>query len=212
MGKNIKNIIFDLGGVIINIDFNLTFQAFAKLLSLETETIRGLFLQHQVFSIYEKGGLSDAEFRNMIRSISKQTLKDEEIDIAWNSMLLDIPKQRVEMLDQLAKHQRLFLLSNTNALHIKSINAYVQENFQKAGIHAFFEKAYLSYEIKMAKPDLEIYNHVLQENQLDPSETLFVDDSADNIKGAEKAGIKGYFVQQVNDLWSKELMYYAGKN
>jgi glucose-1-phosphatase len=186
----IKNIIFDLGAVIINIDFQFTFEAFAKRCNTDILSIIKQFRDLKVFERYEKGELNDVQFRNFIRKEFNQNLTDAEIDHAWNALLLDIPSERIELLKKLGKTYRLFLLSNTNPIHIVEVNNILFKTAQLRTLDLLFEKVYYSYDIGMAKPDVKIYEHVLHENKLKPSETLFIDDNADNIKGAEKAGLR----------------------
>jgi glucose-1-phosphatase len=186
----IKNIIFDLGAVIINIDFQRTFEAFSKHCNTDILTIIKRFRDLRVFERYEVGELDDHQFHDFIRKEFNESLSDAEIDRAWNALLLDIPQERVELLKKLSKNYRLFLLSNTNHIHIVEVNNILNRTFQLRTLDHLFEKVYYSYHIGMAKPDLKIYEHVLKENNLKPAETLFIDDNLDNIKGAQKAGVK----------------------
>jgi epoxide hydrolase-like predicted phosphatase len=186
----IKNIIFDLGAVIINIDFQCTFEAFSKRCNTDILTIIKRFRDLRVFERYETGELNDEQFRDFIRKEFNGDLTNAEIDHSWNALLLDIPTERIELLKKLSKTYRLFLLSNTNPIHIVEVNSILFKTSQLRTLDLLFEKVYYSYEIGMAKPDVKIYEHVLKENKLKPSETLFIDDNLDNIKGAEKAGVR----------------------
>jgi glucose-1-phosphatase len=186
----IKNIIFDLGAVIINIDFQYTFEAFAKLCNTDILTLIKQFRNLRIFERYEVGEFDDEQFRNFIRKELNPELSDASIDKAWNALLLDIPLKRIELLKKLSKSFRLFLLSNTNNIHIVEVNKILHETFRLNNLDLLFEKVYYSYDIRLAKPDVKIYEHVLQENNLIAAETLFIDDNLDNIKGAEKAGLR----------------------
>ena len=198
----IKNIIFDLGGVIINLSVEDTYQSFASLSGLSPEEIKKRAHQNTFFREYEKGLLSDSEFRYRVKSEFKLTVSDEEIDRAWNAMLLDIPLPRIKLLERLRSEFNLFLLSNTNNIHLQCFNTQVKALTGHATLDVYFDKAYYSHLVKMAKPDVEIYEYVLQSNQLNPEETIFLDDNKDNLQGANKAGIKTFHVQNPYQIFS----------
>ncbi|MGQ0828458.1 MAG: HAD family hydrolase [Bacteroidota bacterium] len=194
--NNYKNIIFDLGGVILNIDYTLLIKAFKN---LEIEHFDELYSQaHQIkwFDQYEKGQISSADFRNEIRSFAKKNIPDELIDQAWNSMLLDLPAERLKLLQSFKRTHRTFLLSNTNEIHMKAINKYLQKTYGISDLSGCFEKMYLSYEIGMRKPNADIFELVLSENKLMPSETLFIEDSIQHIEAAKKLGIHTHWLQK----------------
>ncbi len=189
-----KNIIFDLGGVILNIDYMLAVKAFNVLGLPEFENYFSQAQQKQLFDLYEKGQLSSADFRNELKIHCKTDVDDTTIDAAWNSMLLDLPPERLDLLKQYKQTHRTFLLSNTNEIHIDTFNKYLQNNFNIPNMAGHFEKLYLSYKVGMRKPDSEIFELVLSENNLNPSETLFIDDSIQHIKTANKLGIQTYWL------------------
>jgi HAD superfamily hydrolase (TIGR01509 family) len=186
----IKNIIFDLGAVIINIDFQFTFEAFSKLCNTDLLTVIKRFRDLRIFERYELGELNDEEFRNLIREEFNLLLTNADIDKAWNALLLDIPPQRIELIKKLSESYRLFVLSNTNNIHIIEVNNILHRSTGQRSLDQLFEKVYYSYHIGMAKPSLQIYERVLLENKLKAVETLFIDDNLDNIKGAEQAGLR----------------------
>lgn len=187
---NIKNLIFDLGGVIININYQLAADAFQKL-SADGATIAfNQKAQSKLFDDYETGKITSAEFRDMIRREYHVKGTDAEIDAAWNAMLLDIPQERVELLQQLAKKYRIFLLSNTNAIHLEAFNKIIAANFPFPNLDVIFEKCYYSHLAGDRKPDAVIFERILQENNLNRAETLFIDDSIQHIESAQKLGIK----------------------
>jgi putative hydrolase of the HAD superfamily len=193
--SSIKNIIFDLGGVIINIDFQYTYEAFAKLGNTDILSIIKRFEEIQVFKRYEKGEFSDQEILNLFRMEFNTNASDEELVQAWNALLFDIPTSRVELLKSLKSTYRTFLLSNTNNIHIQEVNNILHKSSGIPNLDHLFEKIYYSYDIKMSKPDLEIYQHVLEQNNLKAEETLFIDDNKDNIIGAQAAGLHVIYVQ-----------------
>lgn len=189
-----ENIIFDLGGVLLNIDTSQAVKAFNDFGVKNFDTLVYPSLQKKLTDSYEKGQISTAAFRNEIKRQSKNSIDDISIDKAWNSMLLDFPKTRLDLLLRLKQTHRTFLLSNTNEIHIVSFNAYLQKNYKIADLSGCFEKTYLSYKLGMSKPDPEIFKLVLSENKLHPNETLFIDDSIQHIEGAKKLGIQTYWL------------------
>lgn len=198
----IKNIIFDLGGVIINLSVEKTHQAFASLSGLPLQEVKDRVHQSAFFHEYEKGLIGDSEFRNHLRESLHLNVEDTQLDNAWNAMLLDIPIERIRLLERLKGSFNLYLLSNTNNIHLQSFN---QQVFQLTGfpsLDQYFNNAYYSHLIKMKKPDVEIYEYVLQNNNLNAQETIFLDDNSDNLVGATKAGIRTFHVQQPDLIFS----------
>src|SRR5205085_1400826 len=132
--------------------------------------------------------IDDAAFIKAIQSLSERSLEAEAIVEAWNALLLDFPGERIELLKTLKKKYRLFLLSNTNSIHHKQ---FQQQLYQQTGnyLEDLFEKTYYSHTIGLCKPDVEAFRLVINENNLNPSETIFVDDSEANITGAKEAGL-----------------------
>ena len=188
-----KNIIFDLGAVIINIDHSLTSKAFNDF-GLDHSDPMFQKVQQQLFDSYEKGEMASQDFRIKIKSYFKKALNDIEFDMAWNAMLLNLPIERLGLLQQLKTRYRTFLLSNTNEIHFQWIVKYLEDHYKINDLSSFFEKSYLSYKLGMRKPDAEIFNLVLKANNLDPTKTLFIDDSESNIEGAQKLGIATYWL------------------
>ncbi len=197
--SNITTLIFDMGGVLVNLDLNRCILNFKKLGLENFEQLMGHFGQKGFFLEFEKGKISIEQFRNEIRKLTKQSLTDAQIDHAWSSFLLDIPYQKLEMLLELKKSFRLLLLSNTNPLHIEFT---VPIEFAKVGksISEIFDKCYFSYEMGMAKPDAEIFEAVLTDAGISANECLFLDDGPKNIDQANKLGIQTYLVDPSEDL------------
>lgn len=191
----IKNIIFDLGGVILNIDYNLTSQAFKYLGLSDFDQTYSQAKQNHLFDKLETGELSETDFYTQMKTCFSNTISENEIETAWNAMLLDLPVERIDLLKNLSREYRLFLLSNTNCIHYKAYSAYLKNKFGKMIFDDIFEKQYLSFEIGMRKPDKKIFEHVLNENNLLPSETLFIDDSIQHIHGANETGIITHHLQ-----------------
>jgi len=187
--QTIDAIIFDLGGVILNIDYQLPVKAFKK---LGIENFNELFSQasqSNLFNDYETGEISSDDFVKEIKKHLPQNTSDAAIINAWNSILLDLPEERLFSLEKAAENHRIFLLSNTNALHIDSFNQYLLNNLQLPSLEPFFETLYLSYEVGLRKPDLRIFEYVLQDAGLTPERTLFIDDSIQHIQAASELGI-----------------------
>lgn len=180
----IKNIIFDFGDIFINLDKEATFKELAKL-GVDEISEEMMTVAHQ----YEKGEISTKSFVDFFHNTIK--LSKEDLILAWNAILLDFPKHRLQFLKELVKDNkyRLFLLSNTNDMHI----SWIQEDWGNELYQEFkncFEQFYLSHEIHFRKPNADIYEFVLKENNLKAVETFFIDDTKENTDTAEKLGIK----------------------
>lgn len=200
---SVKNIIFDFGGVILNIDYKLTEAAFAGLGLSDFEDMYSQASQNKLFDTFEKGLITPAQFRTEIRKYIGSA-SDEQIDKAWNSMLLDLPEERIKLLDRLKKTHRIFLLSNTNEIHFTAFTAYMKDKFRRDVFSDVFEKAYVSHKVHMRKPDTEIFEFVLAENKLNREETLFIDDSIQHIEAAKRSGIRAHFLKKgetINSLF-----------
>jgi epoxide hydrolase-like predicted phosphatase len=195
--EKIKNIIFDLGDVIINIDVPLAARSFADLTGKDQREVMEIFKQNDLFRKFETGHLDEGGFRNLVRELlSSPDWTDDVIDTAWNSLLLDLPPARVELLQQLAKKYRLFLLSNTSSIHITKVNKILEAATGVSKLDHLFEKVFVSYEMGLMKPDQQIYLDLMSQAGIVADETLFLDDNLDNIKGAESVGIQTIHVQK----------------
>jgi epoxide hydrolase-like predicted phosphatase len=197
-----KNLIFDLGGVIIDLNAERTKEAFATLSQKSVREIHLLIENSPVFLQYEKGILNDWEFRTSVRNLLHIKASDLEIDTAWNAMLGDIPLSRIRLLESLREDYRLFLLSNTNNIHLVCFNEIVKAACGSLSLDPYFDRTYYSHRLKMRKPDTEIYALVLGENKLLAQETLFLDDNASNLEGAAQLGIQTFHVQNPDMIFS----------
>jgi FMN phosphatase YigB (HAD superfamily) len=191
---NIHNIIFDLGGVLLNLDTNATVEAFKNLGLEKFSEIYSQTAQKELFDDFETGKISAKDFREKVRGFSNISLSDEEIDNAWNAMLLDLPQERLTLLDSLWEDKRLFLLSNTNEIHINAYSKYLLKEFDVPNLSHLFEKEYYSYKIGMRKPNADIFEYILKENNMLAKETLFIDDSPQHVEGASKCGIQAIWL------------------
>jgi putative hydrolase of the HAD superfamily len=187
--QTLKNIIFDLGGVIINLDYHRTARAFVELGLSNFDDIYSKARQSSLFDQFEKGALSAVEFRDTLRSHLPSGLSDEAIDKAWNAMLIDIPEHRVDWLKRIGENYRIFLLSNTNEVHVNAFTKMADDKFGKGRFEALFEQHYYSCNMGMRKPDAEIFDYVVSKNNLDIDSTLFIDDSIQHVEGAKSAGL-----------------------
>jgi putative hydrolase of the HAD superfamily len=194
--KGIKNIIFDLGGVIINLDNRRTEEAFTTLGVKNFRDYFGHGFAAAFFKDYEVGRISDQEFIQSIRRLAGLgQVSDQAIVDSWNALLLDFPPERIQLLEELRKTYRLFLFSNTNALHLSALRQIWSDNVGKGSLEDYFEKTYYSHLMGMRKPDPESFERIMKENDLNGQETLFVDDAIINVEGAEHAGLKGLFLR-----------------
>ncbi|GAA0894833.1 HAD family phosphatase [Fulvivirga kasyanovii] len=197
--RNLKFLVFDLGGVIINLDTELTIREFARLGRVEPDFVKEKYLHHDEFKRYETGAISDEEFRSFLRGLLKFDGDDKQLDDAWNAMILDIPAERLALLKRLREEHGLFLLSNTNTIHMRCVH----ERLALHGVDNFdpyFDKQYYSHLVNRRKPDADIYQFVLDDNNLHPEHVLFIDDNADNIKGAANLGIQTLHINKPTAL------------
>ena len=189
--QKIKNIIFDYGNVIFEIDFRITQKALSQLGIPDIEDFFGHKGHHNLFNDLESGVITPAQFRDGVREIAQNpALKDEEIDAAWNSLLIGVPPNVHDVLLEVKKHYRTFLLSNTNQIHYDYIMKYLKKEFDLENNDSLFEKAYYSQLMLLRKPDVKIFEQVLKENNLIAEETLFIDDTPGHLEGAKKAGLQ----------------------
>ena len=193
--KKYDNIIFDLGGVLINIDYLETKSEFEKLGILNFDTLFTQFQQDHIFDRFEKGEISPEIFYEKLKDKAEIEISITDFNQAWNAMLLDFPEVRMNLLEDLKKSHRLFLLSNTNSLHIPSFKKSIKQEGLYDRYTAVFEKHYYSSEVGMRKPDTEIFDLVVNENNLIKEKTLFIDDSPQHVEGAINAGLNALFLK-----------------
>ena len=202
--NNISAIIFDLGGVILNLDMSRTMKAMSRIMGIDSTDYFSVAPFDDIFYGYEKGTLSTSQFVDALYEKAVVKVSRNDIIDAWNALLVDIPEARVQTLEALSKNYRLFLLSNTSELHADYFEKIVPGN---RNFHDLFEKVYYSHIIGYRKPDNRAYNIVLQENSLDASSTLFVDDRDENIEAAKKLGLKTLHITgglDIKDFFSGE--------
>lgn len=199
--ENIKNIIFDYGNVIYHIDFNKVAEAWKQLGITNAHEFYGHRQQDDVFNALERGQITPEGFRSRIRELTKKPdLTDKQIDDAWNAIFVGIPEGNHELLAQLKSKYRTFLLSNINAIHFDYVHSYLKSEFRMQNNDDLFERVYYSHLMGKRKPDAEIFEQVLQENNLNPAETLFIDDSPQHLETAKKLGMQIYLMTAPDNI------------
>jgi putative hydrolase of the HAD superfamily len=200
----IKNIIFDLGGVLIDLDFNKTFAAFE---ALGVKNIRQMYGQHHASDLFKKletGLLGEEAFYLATKQFIPDPVSSEQVEHAWDAMLLDFRVSSLSFLETLSKNYKLYLLSNTNSIHYKRVIEILEKDTGRNSLDGYFSKAWYSHLIGMRKPDHEAYEFVLKDAGIKPSETFFIDDTVENIEAAERMGIKSRLLlpgEKVEDLF-----------
>ncbi|WP_276480766.1 HAD family hydrolase [Paraflavitalea pollutisoli] len=193
--QNIRNIIFDLGGVLLNLDMQQTEDAFT---SMGVKNFKSLFaLGHAAsfFKEYEIGVIDDDQFITSLQNLAGIQAERGEVIAGWNAMLRDFPAERVKLLQRLKSQYRLFLFSNTNAIHLQSLQDSYSNSYAGSRLDDLFEKTWYSHHIKLRKPELKAFEYVLQDAGLQAAETLFVDDALANVEGARAVGLQGYHLE-----------------
>lgn len=199
----IKNLIFDFGGVILNLDIPRTRTAFQSFFPDKAafHDVEKEFAAQRIYERYETGELSTEEFVRLHHEAAPATISPQHVMDAWNVMLLDLPQERIDFLKALrAEGYRLFLFSNINDLHLTEIRQIIIRDCGDLDFDSLFEQAYYSHLVGKRKPDLATFEWILAENHLDPSETLFIDDNEDNIVSSTKTGIQVLFHTTNSDL------------
>ena len=191
--EGIKNIIFDLGGVIMDIDVKKTLQAFTGLGAKNIHEYFGHGFAASFFSDHESGKISDEAFILKIKKLLGGEVSDESVIEAWNALLLFFPPERISLLKELKTRYRIFLYSNTNTIHRQEFSKIFRKSFS-GELDDLFEKAYFSHVLGHRKPDLGGFEQIIKENGLDPKETLFLDDALMNVEAAIKTGLKGLYM------------------
>ena len=177
----------------MEIDVKQTLHAFSELGLKNIHEYFGHGFAASFFSDHESGRISDEEFLKEIKNLVNTGVSQGELIDAWNALLLRFPPERIALLKELKSRYRLFLYSNTNAIHYKKFSEIYRNSFQ-GELEDLFEKAYFSHALGHRKPDLGGYEQIISENHLDPKLTLFVDDALMNVEGAIKAGLKGLYL------------------
>jgi len=202
----IKYIIFDLGGVILNIDFKRAADSFKTLGLDDFEGLYSKAAQSKLFDRLEKGLISASTFRTELRNLAAVKMSNQQIDEAWNALILDFPPARLQMLKDLKTNYKLFLLSNTNIIHADFYNQDLRNTHGINGLEELFDKVYYSHQIGLRKPDAAAFEYVIKDQNLKVEQLLFIDDSLPNILAAKQLGLNTIFIdidhsQEVVDLF-----------
>lgn len=196
-------IIFDFGGVIINLDYHLTIKAFQALGISNFDEMYSQASQTNLFSDIETGRISPQKFINSLLDYLPAGTTPNQVVHAWNALLLDIPSERIELIRSLRPKYRTFMLSNTNSIHIQL--ALKEWNKQSdTTVYDCFDHVYFSHEVNMRKPDPEIFEFVCKEQHLDPRKTVFIDDSIQHVEGARSIGLNAIHLTEgrtIHDLF-----------
>lgn len=196
----IHNIIFDLGGVVMDLDVERSRRAFGAL-GFDEEAFH---LQKDdgknVFVLLETGKITEEEFFDSLRKMLPRPVTVDTLKEIWNRMIVDFREEKIRLLQELRVRYRTFLLSNTNSIHVEKCNAILREKFGIAGLEDLFEKTYYSHTTGLRKPMPEIFELVLRESGLEPSETLFIDDSEEHLAAARRLGIHTLLLERNGDL------------
>jgi len=201
--KNIDFFVFDLGGVIIDLDTPFTLRQLGLHLNGNQKELSETFISNPIHHAYEKGEIDDATFRAEIRKVFNKEWTDQEIDDIWNAMLGKIPDYKIQLLKDLRKTHPVYMLSNTNGIHFKRVEEILLEQTGISSFNTLFDYVFLSHEMGCRKPDTIIYEKVLDQIGMSAEKGVFFDDTAPNLEGAEKVGLKTVHINH-----SKALMDY----
>jgi putative hydrolase of the HAD superfamily len=197
--SKIEAIIFDLGGVIINLDESATLKAFSDLSGKSLTEIKAISTKEKFFRRYEIGEIDDPTFRAHLRDSLEILAEDDILDGAWNAMLGQIPMQRLRKLEKLAKKYQLFVMSNTNDIHARFFLRLVDLISPNKSFHDYFTEVYFSQEVGERKPNPGAWQPILSDHQLDANRVLFIDDKLENIEAAMLLGMNGFHNISPND-------------
>jgi glucose-1-phosphatase len=192
--ENIKNIVFDLGGVVININYQDTIRKFKEIGITNFDQLYSQYSQSDIFDRYDKGFATPDEFRSAIRKLANINVPDKIFDDAWNAMIQDLPAENLKVLLHLKNKYQTYLLSNTNEIHLSYFFNYLRKKHDVNDFSHYFHNVHYSCRMGMRKPDIEIYNRVMDFNKLVPAETVLIDDTAINVDAAIKAGWQGFYM------------------
>ncbi len=199
----IKNLLFDLGGVLLNIDYNKTADAFKKLGVQQFDELYSQSGANHLFEALETGKISEDDFYKTILQYCYPSTNKEQLTTAWNAILLNFRIKSLHHLSELKNKYNIYLLSNTNSIHLKAFNKIFDEEIGNGHLDDYFIKAYYSHKIHLRKPYSSTYQFVLDDAGIYAEETLFIDDSIVNIEGAKKAGLAAHHLlagQKIEDI------------
>lgn len=205
----IKNVVFDFGGVVVDIDRRRAVDAFVRLGLTDADTILDKYHQTGIFLELEEGTLSESDYRKRLGEMCKRTLEWEEVRRAWLAFITGMDERKLAFFEKLRSKYRLFVLSNTNP-YIMSWACSSEFSSGKKPLNDYFDRLYLSYQIGYTKPDRRIFDYMLCDASLQPAETLFVDDGAANIEAGKKVGMHTLLVENGDD-WREKVSAALGE-
>ncbi len=202
--QSIETIIFDFGGVVIDIDPQITVKKLQELGFEDVSKFQSSEFIDDIVRKFERGIFTPEMFRERIRAFLELDITDQQIDDAWNALIYDIPAERIEILEQVKENYKMLLLSNSNEIHYDLYVRDLQLRFGYREFDELFHKAYFSFDTHLSKPDSEAYEFIMYQHDLNPAKTLFIDDNEENIKTAKRLGLKTYLLkkpQRIRDIF-----------
>ncbi len=199
--NTIDAIIFDLGGVVLNLNPQKTFDSFAEITGLSNSELTE-YENNPLFQQFERGEISSHKFRDGLNNLFQIKIDNQVIDDAWNAMLLDLPNKRLDLIGSLKKKYKTYVLSNTNEIHIAAFDKIVSQTSGGNKIQDYFLEVYYSHKVGMRKPDAEIFEMVIKKNALIPSKTLFIDDTLEHIQSANQLGLQTWHLTNQEELFT----------
>lgn len=198
--KQIKNIIFDLGSVLLDIDIDRTLQSFDKI-GVSGKQLTNIYKEPENFFIlFEKGEINANEFRNAFRALTENNLTDKQINEAWSAMVVGFSDEKIELLKRLTGRYKIFLLSNTNEVHVPVYTRQFREASGGVSFEDIFSKIYYSHVVRLSKPNPAIYYYMLNDSGIIPEESLFIDDLLQNVNAAIETGLPAHQLREDEDL------------
>lgn len=194
-------LIFDLGNVIIDIDYQRSLNLIKSMLPSSFELKVNSFYATDFHKAYEKGLIDSPTFRNEVRNYFEQEWDDQKVDELWNSLLGRIPKERLELVSKLKQSYQVGVLSNTNEIHIDAVHGMLETDFGMKRFEPLFDRVFYSHEMGLAKPSKEIYDTMLNELETSADRVVFFDDLEANVKGAASVGIQAVHVTGPNVIF-----------
>lgn len=199
--RPVKNIIFDFGNVLFDLDLPSIERQFRLLFNGQYDAIRERLRRDRIFELYETGGISTQEFVDVLRFSADPPLEAKQVTDAWNSIFIDMPRRRFDMLLRLRQQYRVFLLSNINELHADWIDDYMQRTHGLPDfLSRYFDGVYYSHLVRLRKPDPDIYEYALADAEMAPEETIFFDDMEANVDAAARVGIRAFLHPQGQEI------------
>lgn len=197
---SIKAVIFDLGGVLLNLDYSLTINQFKQLGITDFDSTFTQFNQNELFDDIETGKISPFHFINRILDKLPRGCTGNQVVHAWNAMILDFPKDRMEWLKKFGAKMPIYLFSNTNSIHLDAVKRALHKSVGHDNLDSYFIKAYYSHILQQRKPHPESFLHICAEQGLNPAHTLFIDDSPQHVNGALQAGLQAHLLEKNRDI------------